>query len=357
MGTTNYSVYSAEEVAQFFIKMNPEEVQTEIAFLPIEQIAFCLLTINETTDPQWQRKIGAIFSGLNQREQIQACGKTINQIQMLEILNFVRILDSSHQWKLPPLLVGLPHRVFEEVLMTASDEQLQILKHEGITEPIQHHLTILLHEWAKDIGNQSTLLHDLLKEISHLGINQITRNYINDIQNMLLSTSGYYHYMIDKVNRALAIAWNTNRADLIEKFTSLKDSCLKYNVVVIGHPFSKDEHSTGLYGLLDERLNIVYGASETNSDVALDNDDPAIEGLAKLGIWYVHDYWEMGLLPKKNEPLDPESIDEREELSSKVIQNLEKLGLKTVLDLKRAGIYSKEILKDFIELNKHLTSP
>lgn len=362
--TSDSGIYSNDQLSDIFIKMDPAQFQEEISKLTLEQFPIVLANLNHDKDLRWQQKIRAILIGLEKNEQLEALGKAMTLPQALEILKATGELDSVYHLKLLPIMVGLPHRVFEEIALTATNEQLLVLKHEAITEPIQHHLTVLLHEWAKNIEAHSTILHSLLKEISNFELKDITKTSLDGIKSMLASVSDFYSTMVDKINKALAIAWNTNRSDLIEKFTALKDSSLKYNSVVIGSPKTNDTPSTGMYALLDKRLDSVYSNGEGNSqDIkdTLDDDDPAIEGLSKLGLWYLQDYWSIGLLPgiEKIELLQEEDVPEtdkeairlKERLYFLTVESLQNLGLVKIKDLKEKGIFSKSMLIDFIREN------
>jgi hypothetical protein len=361
MQTVNYAISTNEELLRHFLLMDPATIEQEISKLPLVKVSLIVTGTNEKDDPNWRLKIRALFNGLNQRDYLKECGEALSVKQLIEILDQVTELDAVHHWKLLPLLVGLPPRVFEELLLTASAIQIQVIKQEGITEPIQHQLTNLLHEWAREVESRSEKLHQLLQEITALDLERITRTELARIEDTLDSMSEHFNQITMKISKALSIAWNTNRFDLIDKMTSLKESCLKYNAVVIGHPHDPSSHATGLYQLLDQRLDAVYGRaadSPQGGQQPLEDDDPAIEGLARLGVWYLIDYWKIGLLPGVEESrvieqeeqavADRSHTKEREALYFLALDNLQRLGLTTIADLKEARVYSKEMLIDFI---------
>lgn len=327
--------------------MDAAAVGSDISKLNLEQIITVVSFLNENNDIFWREKMKAIFNGLSNREQLVCFGRALNHLQAMEILDEVSHKESIHYHKFLPILVGMSHKVFEEILLTGSERQMQVLKLEGITEAIQHHMTVLLHDWVKDIEGHSTILRSLLNEISFLDVHQVTRGSLDGIRTMLISITEYYQKMVYKTNRALSIAWNTNRPDLIEKFTMIKDSCMKYHSVVIGNPHTPTELSTGLYELLDKRLDDVY-SSEGDP---LENDDPAIEGLTKLGIWYLDDYVKIGLLPGAH--VTEEEGFEREKFYELAVENLANIGLSSVHDLKRADIFSKNMLVEYIREHHH----
>nr|NGX58750.1 hypothetical protein [Chlamydiota bacterium] len=113
---------------------------------------------------------------------------------------------------------------------------------------------------------------------------------------------------------------------------------------------------TGIYLLFEQIISSPFASEDPNK--TLQDDEPGVEALAKLSLWYMKDYWEMGLLPSiKNEDqlkLDPEKHSDkecqeyREKLMEEVNDNLEKFDLKTVGDFKKVFIGSKELLRGYI---------
>jgi len=97
------------------------------------------------------------------------------------------------------------------------------------------------------------------------------------------------------LNKALQLAWNSNRVDLIEKLSTAKETCQKFVISIIGHPRHAVNPPTGLYARLEARLNAVFGnPSDPNDIEAAGNDEPAMEALVKFSIWYLKDYWDLG---------------------------------------------------------------
>lgn len=359
MTTENYSIYNPEEIKALFIKKNPAEVEADISKVSPEQLVTIVSHLNENFDPDWRSKIKSIFSGLENREQLLHFGKALNHLQALEVIDVVSEKEAVHYHKFLPILVGLGHKVYEEMVLSATERQIQVLKLEGITEAIQHHLTVLLHDWVKDIDGHSSILRSLLNEINFLDLTKVTKGSLDGLRMMLVSITEYYNKMINKINITLAIAWNTNRPDLIEKFTAIKDGCMKYNSIVIGHPHTLDETSTGLYALLEKKLNSVFsGGEDSGNEIQdiLENDDPAIEGLTKLDVWYLEDYWKIGLLPGITDPKilkEDGQSKEKEHYYFLAVANLENIGLKTIQDLEKNDIFSKNMLVDYIHDHQH----
>ena len=77
----------------------------------------------------------AIIHALTSREQLEAAGHSLSLAQALELLGHPQEIH-----KLPQILVGMPLSRFIELIASASDKQLEILKQESVSEPVQHHL-------------------------------------------------------------------------------------------------------------------------------------------------------------------------------------------------------------------------
>ena len=193
-------------------------------------------------------------------------------------------------------------------------------------------------------------------------VEELSRIAILELNKQIDKFSIDFNALHERANKALAIAWNTNRLDLIESFSKVKDSCQKYTAYGIGEPKTLRAAATGLYGKLDQSLFAVFGDPKDPSDLeALKETEPAMEALVKFSVWYLKDYWEMGLLPSvtNQEDLDlnmeqhteTERAAYREKLFNEVKKNLQKIGLFSVSDLKKAHIFSKKTLHEYIEEN------
>ena len=83
---------------------------------------------------------------------------------------------------------------------------------------------------------------------------------------------------------------------------------------------------------------------------ALHDEDPACDALVKFSVWYLQDYFELGLLPEVTNEAELDRDPQRyRELAR---QRLHRLGLKTVGDLKRAGIFSRATLAEHVKQHK-----
>lgn len=304
--------------------------------------------LSEQYDPEWQKKLVALVSRLSRHSDLEIIGKLASYPQILTIVD--RCQDKD---KLGPLFVGMNHSFFLEVLMNATPDQLAILKHESITEPIQHHLTLLIHEFLLIFASAEAQLKALENEIAGIDLKQISGHEILEYREKIKHFELYHHHLLEKINRCLAIAWNTNRQDLIEKFNVIKDQCQKVLKYLIGQPKTDSEQSVGLYGSLEKLLDSVYADPDHPESVeSLKDSEPAIEALVKLSVWYLQDYWEIGLLPAVQTREELSRPEIREKLFHDVENNLSKLGLHRVMDLKEANIYSKKTLIDYIYENR-----
>lgn len=363
MDNVDFAACTNEEIAQLVLQMSPDQIRSEMAKLTPEQISIVISVLDEMHDQDWREKLTAVIYGLNENRQIEAVGRALVLPQALHILDEAAETEKNGHWKLSPLLVGMPHPVFTQLLLAASPIQMNALKQEVITEPVQHHLTVLTHEIVHQIPEFAASLDNLELEIAGLNIADLGHAELKNITHRIEQGAELYEETVEKINKILGLAWNTNRTDLIEKLSVAKEICQKLIGSMVGARKTSSRESSGLFAKLEERLNTVFGVPDNPQDFeALDDDEPAIEALVKFSLWYLSDYWEIGLLPqvKSIEDLDLDSsafshqqrMEYREKLFEEVTQNLSKLGLNTVSDLKQARIFSAKSLQDHISRNK-----
>lgn len=334
--------------------MKTEELLEKCSQLPPEEISSWLVSISCSSSV-----LESIVAKLENRRQLEAVGKTLNSEQFLDLLDSNLDGHSKDHWKISPLLVGLPHGVFLSLLTEANDTQFTILQHDSVTEPIQHHLTSLTHEIRERIEEIAHQMHQVESRIVTVDLEEISRREIAELCLRIEDVGALFEQVIDIINRALSLAWNANRTDLIEALTIEKESCQRILAIGVGHPRKGNRRPTGLFSVLDQRLSNIYGNPLDARDIdAVKDDEPAMEALVKLSIWYLKDYWELGLLPniKKAEDLDlnmaTHTEEDRQEFRERLFKdaqkNLENYGLLTVKDLKENMIYSRRILQKFI---------
>jgi hypothetical protein len=297
-----------------------------------------------------------IYARENSPEELEVLGRKITASQAIEILK-IHSQKPEHQWKLSPLLVGITHSIFLEMLNIATPEQLKTLQKESANESIQHHLTVLTHDIAYATDIEEKKLEQLEQEIESIDP-QFSAEDLKNITLKLQKAEIWQEKTASLISRALSLAWNTGRPDLVERLTALKEHCIRTDVFYIGIPPNQDRPTSGLYAALEKKLNEFYGNRSDPSDIeALRDDEPSIEALTKLSLWYLKDYWAIGLLPEFTKPeeleldsshTDYERRDHVEGLMKLTQKNLDKLGLRTVQDLKKAHIYSKAALQEYI---------
>ncbi len=278
---------------------------------------------------------------LSTPKQLELFGKTFNASELFDLLTLIQHDKTAINGKLNPILAGVSHEVFFQVLPELSDMETMILQQESSTIPVQHHLTALYHEKKKTLQEIETAYLSLEMLIEHI---EVEKTGIEDCDELLEKINGLKttsESLLHLLNQALKLAWNSDRADLIENLSLLKETIQKYKLYFI----------SDLYTEFRVKLNAVYADTDASGKtIPLLNDLPAIEALSKLSIWHLQDYFDLGLLP--NNTLDSlEKIENRKTLILEAKTNLEKLNLLTLEDLKKANIYSKKALQEFLKIH------
>lgn len=358
MDLLKLSELSNEELASYVRLITPKKLEEIAPSLLLSQFSVVLLNINEEKDADWQKKTVALIQGAKGQEHLEAAGHVLTLPQLQELLK-----KSIGSEKLQPILVGLPHSRFVDLLMVASDKELMVLKQQSSGEPIQYHLNIFHHDMTHFLDEQFKSIEKFSQDIEQLNLEELSRAELLSLFACIKEYSEWDVKALNLTNRALQIAWNTNRPDIIEKLSNLKDRCKKFNVYIVGDLHKGKTPSTGIFAKLEDKLNSIYGDPNNPNDVeALKDNESSMDGIAKCSVWYLQDYWEAGLLPhiKSKDKLDlpantfteKERSEYREKLFNSVSSNLERLGLATVKDLKQAHIFSKKSLREYISAHK-----
>jgi hypothetical protein len=297
------------------------------------------------------------IANINDRTQLEAIGALLTAPQARHVISHYAQLGEDPHSKLNALLVGIKPDTFFEVIASSNNKELEVLKQESVSEPIHFHLLLFHNKMLELINELDQFILGMSEEILKLDTNEMGMEDITPIKQKIEELLKPYQSAISIIDKALSIAWNTDRADLIEKLSSLKERCQRSINVAIGNPGINSHKAIGLYGELEDKLFAVYGKN-IMEETLLDTD-PAIEALAKLSIWYLQDYYSIGLLPKiasaEDLELDPAShseheiLEQRRKLFIEANKELERLGLVTVKDLKNAGIFSKKSLEDYLQ--------
>lgn len=279
---------------------------------------------------------------ISDRHQLETLGKTLPPAQIIQLIELHEVLGFDN-WKLASILLGMPIDLFSQLILLASGPQLSLLKLEVFSVPIQFQLTNLAHLLGAQIDGVFLEIEDLEKRIQNLPLNEINTADLlpleKDIENLLEANKT----MQSIIQKALKLVWNTDRIDLIELLSHSKERCYK-SKLLLGISSIEGDHPTGLFQQLENKLRSVYGLQ--GEPEALLDSDPAIEGLRRIGIKYLADYVEVGLVPMKKY--------EDRELMSEVVKKLDGMGLFSVKNLKQAAIFSKKSLREFISTRQAL---
>lgn len=363
MKTSNFQ----NDASAFLFQSSISELRAELPHLSLQQLTSCISLLQSKDHTDAVQRLAAIIQDTEEPMRLEAIGKGFSLQQFLIILSSIAQHDLPIE-KLSPLLVGLAPAIFQQALHQLNTEQLAMLKQESLTEPLQHQLTLFAHALERVCQLQESVIQQIGQKVSELGQEDLTHSIINQIENRIDTLKKFGDEILQAIDQAQAITWNTNRLDLIANLNQLKERFHHQIHHQIGSKSSHDYLATGLYDNLEKFLSGAFGASQGSSQAndALEDDDASIEGLAKFSIWYLPDYWEVGLLPTILNPeeleLDPsmhsekERFDHRQLMFSLVQQNLDKLSLITVGDLKKFKIFSKKMLKDFIAQHQNLLS-
>lgn len=298
-----------QQVSQNLLSITPEQLSCHFSQMTGEQIQTLIIAVNERYDGQWKEKTRAIVTVLNEPIKLEAVGHGISSMQFLDLLSQSNLWGNQFE-KLSALLAGIPQTTFNEILQHVEGEQLEILKHTVLSEPIQHHLLLLHHELNNQVSQLENTIIELETEIASLDTSQWgfedKRNYEQKINALTIG----YEAILKLIDKALKLAWNSERDDLIDQFSTLKERLVHVSNL-IGKPKTPFQNSMGLFSQLNNQLAKVFQD--------LQDSDPAIEALAKLSVWH-----------------------------QEVKEQLAKKGLKTVKDLKEIPIFSQKSLSEWI---------
>ena len=284
-------------------------------------------------------------------QELEVIGKTISVIQAKELFEYLKEEDKEQKWKLQPLLVGMTHDAFSQLLLESDASIKQILMQLSQTEPMQHHLSLFCHELTKFSEEADRQIMLVEREIQALNQEELHKENLRAIERTIEHFTNDYGKELIKIENVLSIAWYGECGELIDLLSTFKEQYQRVLRDIIGMPRTEERKATGLYEILESKLSQVF--NNGNELEALRDDEPAMAALAKLSLWYVKDYWEACLLPKYKNADKLELPELRMELDvklrSEVEANLNKLGLNTVGDFKQHGIFSQKMLKDFIK--------
>lgn len=356
-------LYSVNEITAFVDSLSPKELQEYASKMNESQIRIALLHLIDAGKPHWAGSLHALLKGIEELPCLEAIGRIVNLPQLIEFLDYAAI-NKDLAWKLFPIFITIPHPIFSQMLMDLPEKRKHQLQLLCTAEPLQHHLLMYSHEL--------TDLFDLLfknylqveEEILNVDGRDLSSTDLVVLQQSIGKLRENGNQIRSKIENALSLAWNAGNGDLIEMLSNYRERYERFLFTTIGHPTQQSQSATGLYQTLEKQLGSVFDESKDGANFeALKDNESALEALGRLSLWYIEDYWKIGLLPDVLDPkeLSLPSLSKDAQLPShyqeKVKQNLKLLGLKTVKDFKRNHIVSKSILSEYIATHRHKLKP
>lgn len=367
MAETDYVHLTDHELTTLFQRLDPETTRKAFPKLTETQIQVVTGVFQPQLDTEWQDKLRIAFKSLNHREKIQAFGKSLTLRQIKNLIKYYGRDDDIRKEKMLILLMATKPACFEDLMRSASEEQISIMQSLADGEPIHYHLTLLLHTLTTKAERLGLIRNEIVFDIQKLDVSKLSQPKLEAMLRKIDDLVKRFERTIKTSNNALALAWNGGYEELIEKLTTHKESWISYLDTEVGQPQQNKTAPKGLYLTLREKLNSVYSKKiNDKQSVNLDNEDHASEGLAALSIWSLEDYIQVGLLPglDKNklkhhlESLPKKERDSfRHQLQKHVEKNLLKINLETLEDLKSYEIYSIPTLEDYISTHGKLLNP
>lgn len=352
----NSSFSAANSFQEFVLQSSSDNFKTALSNFSYPELAQCPFLLQTASASESKEKLEIFLKILDLPETPENLSKFFTSDQFLGFLDLLNQYP-AYEHSLPSLLIGLPPAVFSQALHTINDQQLNLLKHESLLEPIHYHLTQIVHQGEALHEKTEQACRSLEEEFGTIKQEDLTSEQLNQLLNRIEELRDPLTSYLRGINRALSIVWHTDRIDLIEKLSTTKESIHYQLAHAIGKSSSEQHPSTGLYAVMEGVFANIYDAS-------LKESDAAVEGLTRLSIWYLKNYWEMGLLPTIDDPaklaLDPSNFSEAEcrqhhqHLFHLVQEQLNRLKIGTVGALKRARIYSKPLLKAYIATHRYL---
>jgi hypothetical protein len=276
---------------------------------------------------------------------------------------FLYLLEQIHQQtglqkKLSSILISLPINSFIKSLEQMKNSHESVLKCECMTEPLLHLFSLFIHDCEQLIQTTNTYLANELKTIYALNLNHLNLEEINQIEMEIEYLKSIYIQRLKGISHAQTILWNSERIDLIDKLSSIKER-------MFHQLYSQEIDSlTKIKFILEDQLSkfFIFLDPDLGKEYCLQNDDSALEAFTKFEIWYLVDYWKLGLLPHIIDPQELElevtpyspqkDLTFRQMAFKTLEENLRKLKIEKVQDLKKERIFSKSLLESYIQ--KHI---
>lgn len=340
-----------QDLSGFLSNSTVDSFGGALSQLSLKELAESIALLQSQPVLESQKKLKKLFSHFNSQVNLEELSQNLTYTSFIYFLQFIAD-HQKFQNQLSYILIGLPSSVFSKALSMMNDDYVSLLRNEGGLESLQYQLLLFVHEGERIKQELEKRGEHFLENLPKIVPNEMTVEAYQNLLEELEEMKGEAWEFLERANTALTIAWNTNRIDLVEKLSSIYESMQHLVSLFVGHPSFNTQAATGLYAALEQALS-------QNFDSSLKDDDPAIEGLTRLSIWHLKDYWKLGLLPsiRKEEELDmdhgkghkEEKSDHQQQLHAIAQKQLERFGIGTVGDLKRYHLFSKYLLQAYLE--------
>lgn len=343
---------SLEALQQFIAQSSRQQFQKVLPHFSLTEIADALTLLHSQAGLDSHHKLEDLFQFIDSPAALEMVGKKCSPSLFIRFLDFI-IQHPRYQNRLNCVLIGLLPTTFSKSLHAIQEDHLRILRQDGLFEPLHYQLTQFIHEGEelkKEIEIKGQQLKAKILSVYPIELNDSTLQSLTECIDKLRDQLIDY---LERASTALAIVWHTSRIDLIEKLSIINESTQHELNQRIGHPSFENLSPTRLYLFLEETLGNIF-------DSSLNDDDSAIDGMTRLDIWHLKDYWDLGLLPsihhvdELNLAVQKEKgeFEHHQHLIHLIPQQLQKIGIRKVKDLKRLHLFSKPLLKSYIEQHR-----
>ncbi len=341
------SFESSEALHAFIIDSPLESFQHTTLYLSPFEFAQAFFWLQTEPSQETKEKLMHLFHLLDSPTKLENFGKSLTPAFFQALLDYIGH-HVSYENRLPFILVGFQPHVFSETLGHLTEKHLVLLKHESLLEPLQYHLTQFIHEGERLLQTIEKQIQQLIINFQSIEHEELTQDRLSALYHSIDEQRDVLLEYLERTKQALALVWQTNRIDLIDKLSSLQEGLHHQLTHAIGTQPTK-----GLYLLLEQILSSIF-------DMSLTNQDAALEGLTRLSIWHLKDYKELGLLPPSQQIQDlhyhtqADHWTRHQSLFAFVQKQLERLKIGTVGELKKACIFSRSLLKDYLKQHQDL---
>ena len=343
--------FSIGELQKFLSQSSHKEFEEALASFSLPQLIDCFILLQDHPILEAGLKRNSLFRSIDSEKGLEELGKKLNPAFFIDYLEFLETHLQFHN-RLSFILIGLPQSVFSASLSLLEDRHLAILKLEALIEPLQYHLMQFAHVGEKLLQTIDERAQQFSQSLSSINPQNLTYESLQGLFQKIEDDKNILSNYLEKIQRTLIMVWHTDRIDLIETLSSLHESIQHQISFLIGHQALNGMPATGLYAALEKQFSLVFNGS-------LQDEDAAIEGMTRLSIWHAKDYFEIGLLPdlsfQESMNLDAEGhngqkhLESHEKLNRSVQKRLQELGITNVGSLKKLHLFSKSLLKNYIE--------